>query len=216
MSNPWGQGAGGGIGDLLGAMMGGGSADGLASLVGKLQQGGLHQEVASWVGSGENMPVAPEKLAQAFGHNELAGLAQQFGGGAASGGAMAGILAQLLPAVINGMTPQGRLPQSQADMGGGLGDVLGSVLSGMMGGQQQQQSGLGDVLGSLMGAMASGPQAQQGGGGLGGLLGGLLGGAGAAAGAGMAAKGGKMLPPGDALPSKSDVLGGGSKGGRSR
>ena len=52
MSNPWGQGAGGGLGDLLGAVMGGGSADGLASLVGKLQQGGLGQEVESWVWSG--------------------------------------------------------------------------------------------------------------------------------------------------------------------
>ena len=101
MSNPWGQGAGGGIGDLLGAMMGGGSADGLASLVGKLQQGGLHQEVESWVGSGENLPVAPDRLAQAFGGDELAGLAQRFGRGAASGGAMAAILAQLLPASLS-------------------------------------------------------------------------------------------------------------------
>ena len=214
MSNQWGQGAGGGLGDLLGAMMGGGSADGLASLVGKLQQGGLGQEVESWVGQGENMPVAPERLAQAFGSDELAGLAQQFGGGAASGGAMAGILAQLLPAVINGMTPQGRLPQSQADMGGGLGDVLGSVLSGMMGGQQQapQGGGLADILGPSMGAMAGGAQ-PQGGGGLGGLLGGLLGGAGAAAAAGMAGKGGKVLPPGDDLPSKPAALAGSGKGG---
>jgi uncharacterized protein YidB (DUF937 family) len=211
MSNSWGQGGGGGIGDLLGAMMGGGSADGLASLVGKLQQGGLGQEVESWVGSGENLPVAPERLAQAFGGDELAGLAQRFGGGAASGGALAGVLAQLLPAVINGMTPQGRLPQSQADMGGGLGDVLGSVLSGMMGGQQQQpQGGLMDMLGPLMGAMAGGQQAQ-GGGGLGGLLGGLLGGAGGAAAAGMAGKGGKVLPPGDELPSKPAALGSSGK-----
>jgi len=213
MSNPWGQGAGGGLGDLLGAVMGGGSADGLASLVGKLQQGGLGQEVESWVGSGENMPVAPDRLAQAFGGNELMGLAQQFGGGAGSGGAMASILAQLLPAVINGMTPQGRLPQSQAEMGGGLGDVLGSVLSGMMGGQPQQpQGGLADILGPLMGAMAGG--AQQQGGGLGGLLGSLLGGAGAAAAAGgIGGKGGKVLPPGDDLPSKPAPLGNSPKGG---
>ena len=215
MTNQWGQGAGGGLGDLLGAMMGGGSADGLASLVGKLQQGGLGQEVESWVGTGQNMPVAPDKLAQAFGSDELAGLAQQFGGSAASGGAMAGILAQLLPAVINGMTPQGRLPQSQADMGGGLGDVLGSVLSGMMGGQpqQQQQGGLGDVLGSLMGAMSGGGAQPQAGGGLGGLLGTLLAGAGAATAAGMAGKGGKVLPPGDDLPTKPAALGSGGKGG---
>ncbi|MCA3304990.1 MAG: DUF937 domain-containing protein [Roseomonas sp.] len=73
MSNPWGQSAGGGLGDLLGAMMGGGSADGLASLVGKLQKGGLGAEVESWVGSGENISVAPEKLTQALGRDELAG-----------------------------------------------------------------------------------------------------------------------------------------------
>ena len=213
MNNQMGQGAGGGLGDLLGAMMGGGSADGLASLIGKLQQGGLGQEVESWIGTGENMPVAPEKLAKAFGSNELMGLAQQFGGGAASGGAMAGILAQLLPAVINGMTPQGRLPQSNADMGGGLGDVLGSVLSGMMGGQQQQPQGggLADILGPLMGAMAGGPQGQAGGG-LGGLLGALLGGAGAATAVGMASKGGKVLPQGDDLPSKPAALGSSGQG----
>jgi len=217
MTNQWGQGAGGGLGDLLGAMMGGGSADGLASLVGKLQQGGLGAEVESWVGSGENMSVTPEKLAQAFGSNELTGLAQQFGGGAASGGALAGILAQLLPAVINGMTPQGRLPQSQADMGGGLGHVLSRVLSGMMGGaqprQQQQQGGLGDVLGALMGAMSGGGAQPQAGGGLGGLLGTLLAGAGAATAAGMAGKGGKVLPPGDDLPTKPAALGGSGRGG---
>ncbi len=213
MGNQWGQGAGGGLGDLLGAMMGGGSADGLASLVGKLQQGGLGAEVESWVGTGQNMPVAPDKLAQAFGSDEMAGLAQQFGGGAASGGAMAEILAQLLPAVINGMTPQGRLPQSQADMGGGL----GSVLSGMMGGQpqqqQQQQGGLGDVLGALMGAMSGGGAQPQAGGGLGGLLGTLLAVAGAATAAGMAGKGGKVLPPGDDLPTKPAALGGSGRGG---
>lgn len=216
MTNQSGQGAGGGLGDLLGTIMGGGSADGLASLVGKLQQGGLGTEVESWVGAGENISVTPEKLSQAFGSNELTGLAQQFGGGAASGGALAGILAQLLPAVINGMTPQGRLPQSQADMGGGLGGVLGSVLSGMMGGQQQQhqqqQGGLGDVLGALMGAMSGGGAQPQAGGGLGGLLGTLLGGAGAAAAAGMAGKGGKVLPPDDDLPTKPAALGGSSKG----
>ena len=217
MINQSGQSAGGGLGDLLGAIMGGGSADGLASLVGKLQQGGLGQEVESWVGHGENMPVAPERLEQAYGRDELAGLAQQFGGGAASGGALAGILAQLLPAVINGMTPQGRLPQSQADMGGGLGGVLGSVLSGMMGGaqprQQQQQGGLGDVLGALMGAMSGGGAQPQAGGGLGGLLGTLLAGAGAATAAGMAGKGGKVLPPGDDLPTKPAALGGSGRGG---
>jgi hypothetical protein len=113
------------------------------------------------------------------------------------------------------MTPQGRLPQSQADMGGGLGDVLGSVLSGMMGGQpqqQQQQGGLGDVLGALMGAMSGGGAQPQASGGLGGLLGTLLGGAGAATAAGMAGKGEKVLPPDDDLPTKPAALGGSSKG----
>ena len=67
--------------------------------------------------------------------------------------------------------------QTKQQSGGGMGDVLGSVLGGMMGGNQQQKSsggGMGDVLGSVLGGMMGGgqqQQQQQSGGGIGDLIG---------------------------------------------
>lgn len=64
--------------------------------------------------------------------------------------------------------------QSAEAGSGGIENVLGDVLGGLLGGGKQQSSGggLGDVLGGLLG----GGSQQGSGGGLGGLLGGLLGG----------------------------------------
>lgn len=168
---------GGGIEGLLAALTGGrDGADGLGALVGRLRQGGMAEEVDSWVGTGANRDVAPDQLAQAFGPDELAGLAQRFGlgGGAtggqmAGGGAMAAILAQLLPQLINGLTPQGRVPQNDSELGGG---GIGGVLAQLTGGGAQSTGGLAGMLGALMGGGGGGNPA----GGIGGLLGGLLGG----------------------------------------
>lgn len=52
----------------------------------------------------------------------------------------------------------GNQQQSQQ---GGLGGILGSVLSGLGGQQSQQQGGLGGVLGSVLGGLAGGQQQTQ-------------------------------------------------------
>lgn len=103
--------------------------------------------------------------------------------GALSGGSAGNVLGNILGSALGG---------SSNRQGGGMADVLGSLLGGaqnnsnqgglgnvlgsLLGGQQanQNQGGLGNVLGSLLG----GQQANQNqGGGLGNVLGGLLGGA---------------------------------------
>jgi uncharacterized protein YidB (DUF937 family) len=145
---------------LLGQVLGGGNAQGLGALTDRLRQGGLGAEVDSWIGPGANQPVAPDRLAAALGPQQLGG----------SGGGMAGVLAALLPVVVNALTPQGRLPQHDAELPqGGLAGLLGA-----MGGGQGASAGggLGGMLGQLMGG--GGAPAQQGG--LGALLGGLMGG----------------------------------------
>lgn len=153
----------GGIGALLGALTGGrGGVDGLGELVGRLRQGGLQEEVDSWIGPGANRDVSPDRLAGALGQDEMAGLAQRLGlgGGQGAGGgrAMAGILAVLLPQLINGLTPQGRMPQSDAEYGSG---GMGGLLSQMMGGAGQAPAGGGGgiagMLGALMGGGGAGP-----------------------------------------------------------
>lgn len=159
---------------------GGSAAGGLDGLLGTLRQAGLGEQVDSWINTGENRPVEPEALTQAFGAERLQGAAQ--GLGLQGGGALAGILAQLLPVLIDRLTPQGQMPSApQEDAGGGWGSILGGLLGGgqgggFPGGGAQGGGGLGSILGGLLGGAGG---AQGGGGGLGDILGGLLGGAGA-------------------------------------
>ncbi len=163
-----GQGGGTGLEQLLGMLGGGqGGAQGLGALVDRLRQGGLGDEVDSWVGTGANKPVAPDRLEGVFGQDELSGLAQRFGAG--GGGGIAAVLAALLPQLISGLTPQGRVPQSDAELGGG---GVGGLLSQVMGAVRGDPQG-----GGGLGALLGGTNAEAGasGGGLGAMLGALMG-----------------------------------------
>lgn len=97
----------------------GSQGGGLAGLVQQFQQGGLGDLMASWVGTGPNLPVSAEQLQSVLGHDMLAQLAQQLG---LSPGEAAGQLSQLLPQVVDKLTPGGQLPDAS-----GFGDI-GSVL----------------------------------------------------------------------------------------
>lgn len=84
-----------------------GMGGGLGGLLAILQQGGLGDVAQSWVGSGANQPVSPQELHGAFGDEQVQSMAAQ------SGMAPHDFLAQLsqhLPNVVNGLTPNGRLP----------------------------------------------------------------------------------------------------------
>ena len=141
-----GQSQGGGQPDLLGAVIGmlgqgGGQAGGLgglAGLVAKFQQSGLGDVAASWVGTGENKPIAPDQLGGVLGNDMLCGLAQQMG---MSQGDLLAQLSQLLPQVVDKLTPNGQIPQ------GDIGGILGSMPGGGQGGAQA--GGMGDLAGML-------------------------------------------------------------------
>ena len=93
---------------------------GLAGLVAKLQQGGIGDIVNSWLSTGQNLPVTGEQLQSALGGDMLGQIAAQLGVSPqqASGG-----LADLLPQVIDGLTPNGQLPQGGDMLAQGL-DML--------------------------------------------------------------------------------------------
>jgi uncharacterized protein YidB (DUF937 family) len=140
---------GGGQPDLLGAVIGmlgqgggqGGGLGGLAGLVTRMQQGGLGDVARSWVGTGQNQPIAPDQLGGVLGHDLVAGLAQQLG---LNQGDLLGQLSQLLPQVVDKLTPDGQIPQ------GDIGGMLGGMLGGSGGGQA---GGVGDLAGMLGGLM---------------------------------------------------------------
>lgn len=123
--------SGGGQADLVNAVIGmlgnnAGGLGGLAGLVNQFQQGGLGDIVQSWVSTGQNLPVSPEQLGGVLGSDRLGQLAQQLG---MPQGEVTGQLSQILPQLVDQLTPNGQLPA-----GGGLGDLgaLGGLLGSLM------------------------------------------------------------------------------------
>jgi uncharacterized protein YidB (DUF937 family) len=120
--------AGGGSG--AGAGQGGqgvqGDLGGLGGLIEAFQRNGMGEQVQSWIGTGQNLPVSPDQLQQVLGGGALGDIARQFG--LSSGDAASG-LADMLPKLIDQLTPQGQMPQ------GGLGDI-GSIMEMLGGGRR--------------------------------------------------------------------------------
>lgn len=133
--------------DPLQALMGlMNQSGGLPALLQQLQQGGLGEAVASWISTGPNQAVSPDALGQALGGDTVAGFARQLGIDPQQG---LGVLAQLLPQVVDGLSPQGRLPEGLGQGGGAdLAGLLGGLLNGGAGG-----GGGGADLGSLLGGL---------------------------------------------------------------
>lgn len=97
---------------------------GLAQLLAKFQQAGLGEQAASWVGTGGNLPISAEQLQAALGGGTIADVAGKLG---MSQGDAAGGLANLLPQLIDQLTPQGRVTEG-ADLQGGLAALAGKLL----------------------------------------------------------------------------------------
>lgn len=124
---------------IVGALLN--NAGGLQGILAKLQQGGLADVAASWVGTGANQPVSADALGGALGPDLMGQIAQQLGGNTQQA---AGTLAQVLPGLIDQLTPQGQVP---ADNGMG---ALGALLGGGQGGSGPDLGALGGLLGGLM------------------------------------------------------------------
>ena len=97
---------------------GGGTGGGLGDLMAKFQQGGMGDVMSSWIGSGQNMPISGDQLSNVLGPDMLDKIASQLG---ISHGEAAGQLSQVLPQVVDKLTPNGQMPE------GGLGDI-GAIL----------------------------------------------------------------------------------------
>jgi uncharacterized protein YidB (DUF937 family) len=116
-----GQGSGGAdmVGALLQQVSGG---QGLQGLVQQSCQGALSDVVHSWISTGQNLPISGGQIAQVLGNGQLAQLAQQFSLNPDIGASQ---LAQILPQVVDQLTPNGQLPRGgAADLMGMLGGLL--------------------------------------------------------------------------------------------
>ena len=106
-----GGGRGGKIGGLAGmllpAVAGLIAGGGLQKIIGQFEQHGLADVAGSWVGKGENQSVTPDQVQQVLGHDAVAQVAAQTG---LSHDDAASAISQVLPAVVDHVTPDGSVP----------------------------------------------------------------------------------------------------------
>lgn len=107
------------MGNILSSLLGGGQVGGVGSagfsgmqgglggLISQFQNAGLGHVAQSWVSNGPNQPVTPDQLQNVFGERQVQHMANQTG---MQTGDFLSQLSQHLPAAVNGMTPDGRLP----------------------------------------------------------------------------------------------------------
>jgi uncharacterized protein YidB (DUF937 family) len=135
---------GGGLGDILGGVLGRGGAatpmgrgaplggnrgaliamllplamqwvqrnGGLGAVLQRFQQHGYAPQANSWMSTGPNEPIAPEAVGQVVGMDELSRLSQQLG---VSDQEVAQGFAQIMPEMVDHLTPGGELPPDADD-----------------------------------------------------------------------------------------------------
>ena len=84
-------------------------AGGLSGMVEAFQQKGLGDLMSSWISTGKNLPISPEQLRNGIGEERLRSLAQHAGVSEESASSQ---LSDLLPGLIDKLTPDGKLPDS--------------------------------------------------------------------------------------------------------
>lgn len=87
----------------------GGDASPLNGLIGLFQNSGMGEQVKSWVGTGQNLPVSGEQIQQALGGDIVQNFAKQANLGTTE---TANHLAEILPNIINAVTPNGQVPSA--------------------------------------------------------------------------------------------------------
>jgi uncharacterized protein YidB (DUF937 family) len=100
-----------------------GGSGGLADMASAFNRGGLGDVMSSWIGGGPNKPVDPGALSNVLGSDALSQFAKQAGIGH---GDASSVLAQILPELVNHMTPQGQLPHAN-DLESTIGSLLGQL-----------------------------------------------------------------------------------------
>ena len=129
----------GGLGGLLGSLGGLGALlpvivgmlgndnkqGGLGGLLEKFNQAGLGDTAKSWVGAGQNAPISGDQLGQVLGGDMIGDIAAKLG---LSHGDAAGQLANVLPGLIDKLTPHGQVPAGGLGNSGDLMGMLGGLL----------------------------------------------------------------------------------------
>ena len=112
--------------DMLSAIMKlvGEQSGGLNGLVQQFSSKGLGDLVSSWIGTGKNLPISSDQIQHVLGSGAIKNMASQIG---VDSNSITSQLSNLLPQVIDKLTPDGKVPE---------GDILSqgmNLLDGLFG-----------------------------------------------------------------------------------
>jgi uncharacterized protein YidB (DUF937 family) len=112
--------------DIMSAIMNlvGGQSGGLNGLIQQFSSKGLGEVVSSWVGTGKNLPISAQQIQHVLGSDTVKNMASKIG---VDSNSIASQLSNLLPQVIDKLTPDGKVPE---------GDILSqgiNLLGGLFG-----------------------------------------------------------------------------------
>ena len=102
---------------------------GISGLLQSFQQNGLGHIVSSWIGTGENMPVSSDQIQQVLGNEQVQAFAEKAG---IAPEAASSQLAEVLPSIVDKLTPNGQVPQGGDLMSTGM-TLLQGLFSGAKG-----------------------------------------------------------------------------------
>jgi uncharacterized protein YidB (DUF937 family) len=84
---------------------------GMGAVLKRFQQKGYDRQAQTWVATGANDPIDEQAVEQVVGHDELSQIAQRLG---VPEQQVAQAFAEIMPEMVNQLTPQGQLP-AEAD-----------------------------------------------------------------------------------------------------
>src|SRR6202047_5469637 len=90
---------------------------GLSGLVEQFHDKGLGALVSSWVGTGQNLPISADQIQHVLGSNQVKELAAKAG---ISPETCAAHLSQLLPLIVDHLTPHGQISPPASVLESGL------------------------------------------------------------------------------------------------
>lgn len=96
---------------------------GISGLQQMFQEKGLGGIVSSWIGTGQNLPISPDQLQNVLHSDALQNIAAKTG---MDPGQLSSILSQMLPNMVDKLTPNGQIPDSGA---------LAQMMKGLAAGQ---------------------------------------------------------------------------------
>jgi uncharacterized protein YidB (DUF937 family) len=120
-----GSGAGGSLQSIL-ELINNPQIGGLQGLIQKFHDGGAGEVVKSWVSTGQNLPISADQINSVLGNDAVKDIAAKLGIDPA---AASGHLAEMLPQIVDKLTPGGAVPTGGNLLEEGLSLLKGKLFS---------------------------------------------------------------------------------------